>query len=43
MAEALKGEKNRVSHRARAFAKLRLVLEKVLATRDELARDVGST
>lgn len=43
MAELPEGEKNRVSHRARAFAKLRLVLEKVLATRDELARDVGST
>lgn len=43
MAELPEGEKNRVSHRARAFAKLRLVLEKVLATRDALARDVGAT
>lgn len=39
MAELSEDEKNRVSHRARAFAKLRLVLEKVLAARDALTRD----
>ncbi|MDB4942862.1 MAG: hypothetical protein JWP97_2396 [Labilithrix sp.] len=40
MAELPEEEKNRVSHRARAFAKLRLVLEKVLAERDQLTRKV---
>jgi XTP/dITP diphosphohydrolase len=40
MAELSEDEKNRISHRARAFAKLRLTLEKVLAERDAVARRV---
>lgn len=40
MAELSEDEKNRVSHRARAFEKLRLVLEKALAERDAITRKV---
>jgi len=40
MAELTDEEKNRISHRARAFEKLRLVLEKVLAERDAITRKV---
>lgn len=40
MAELSEDEKNRISHRARAFAKLRLVLEKLLTERDALTRKV---
>ena len=40
MAELSEEEKNRVSHRGRAFDKLRLVLEKVLAERDAITRKV---
>jgi XTP/dITP diphosphohydrolase len=40
MAELSEEEKNRISHRARAFEKLRLVLEKVLAERDAVTRKV---
>lgn len=40
MAELSEDEKNRVSHRARAFEKARLVLEKILAQRDALTRKV---
>ncbi len=40
MAELDSEAKNRVSHRARAFDKLRLVLEKILAERDVVARAV---
>ena len=40
MAELGEDEKNHISHRGRAFDKLRLVLEKVLAERDELTRKV---
>lgn len=40
MAELSEDEKNRISHRARAFDKLRLVLEKVLAERDAITRKV---
>jgi XTP/dITP diphosphohydrolase len=40
MAELGEEEKNRISHRARAFEKLRLVLEKVLAERDATTRKV---
>ena len=40
MAELDEGEKNRISHRGRAFDKLRLVLEKVLAERDAITRKV---
>jgi XTP/dITP diphosphohydrolase len=40
MAELTEAEKNRVSHRARAFEKVKLVLEKVLAERDALTRRV---
>lgn len=40
MAELDEDEKNRVSHRGRAFDKLRLVLEKVLAERDAITRKV---
>jgi XTP/dITP diphosphohydrolase len=40
MAELDDDEKNRVSHRARAAEKLRLVIEKVLAERDALTRKV---
>jgi XTP/dITP diphosphohydrolase len=40
MAELTEDEKNRVSHRGRAFEKLRLVLEKVLAERDAITHKV---
>ena len=40
MAELDEAEKNRISHRGRAFDKLRLVLEKVLAERDAITRKV---
>ncbi len=40
MAELDEAEKNRVSHRGRAFDKLRLVLEKLLAERDAMTRRV---
>ena len=40
MAELSEAEKNRVSHRGRAFEKLKLVLEKVLAERDAITRKV---
>ncbi len=40
MAELGADEKNRISHRAKAFEKLRLVLEKTLAERDALTRKV---
>jgi XTP/dITP diphosphohydrolase len=40
MAELTDPEKNRISHRAKAWQKLRLVLEKVLAARDEQIRRV---
>jgi XTP/dITP diphosphohydrolase len=40
MAELNEDEKNRISHRGRAFDKLRLVLEKALAERDALTRKV---
>ena len=40
MAELGEEEKNRVSHRGRAFDKLRLVLEKLLAERDAITRKV---
>jgi XTP/dITP diphosphohydrolase len=40
MAELDEGEKNRISHRARAFEKLRLALEKTIAERDALTRKV---
>jgi len=40
MAELAEDEKNRISHRARAMQKLRLVLEKTLAERDALTRAV---
>lgn len=40
MAELGEDEKNRISHRGRAFDKLRLVLEKVLTERDEFTRKV---
>ena len=40
MAELSEEEKNRISHRARAFDKLRLVLEKVFAERDGITRKV---
>ena len=40
MAELGEDEKNRISHRGRAFDKLRLVLEKVLAERDAITRKV---
>jgi XTP/dITP diphosphohydrolase len=40
MAELPDSEKNKVSHRAKAWQKLRLVLEKVLAARDEQIRRV---
>ncbi len=41
MAELPDAEKNRISHRARAFAALRPVIEKVLAERADLAGRVG--
>lgn len=40
MAELPEAEKNRISHRARAAEKLKLVLEKVLAERDAITRRV---
>jgi XTP/dITP diphosphohydrolase len=40
MAELTEDEKNRVSHRAKAFDKARLVIEKLLAERDALTRKV---
>ena len=40
MAELDEDEKNRISHRGRAFQKLRLVLEKMLAERDAITRKV---
>lgn len=40
MAELGEEEKNRISHRARAFGKLKLVLEKTLAERDAITRKV---
>lgn len=40
MAELSEDEKNRISHRGRAFEKLRLALEKVLAERDAITRKV---
>ncbi|HSO37075.1 MAG TPA: RdgB/HAM1 family non-canonical purine NTP pyrophosphatase [Labilithrix sp.] len=40
MAELSEDEKNRISHRGRAFAKLRLVLEKTLAERDAITQKV---
>lgn len=40
MAELDEGEKNRISHRAQAWGKLRLVLEKRLAARDAAVRSV---
>jgi XTP/dITP diphosphohydrolase len=40
MAELGEEEKNRISHRGRAFAKLKLVLEKMLAERDAITRKV---
>jgi XTP/dITP diphosphohydrolase len=40
MAELGEEEKNRISHRGRAFEKLRLVLEKVLAERDAITQKV---
>ena len=40
MAELDEGEKNRISHRGRAFDKLRLVLEKRLAERDAITQKV---
>ena len=42
MAELDEAEKNRISHRGRAFDKLRLVLEKVLAERDAITREVAA-
>ncbi len=40
MAELPEGEKNRISHRGRAVAKLKLVLEKVLAEREATTRRI---
>ncbi len=40
MAELPEAEKNRISHRGRAVAKLRLVLEKIVAERDAVVRRV---
>jgi XTP/dITP diphosphohydrolase len=40
MAELSEEEKNRISHRGRAFEKLRLVLEKVVAERDAITQKV---
>ena len=40
MAELSEEEKSRISHRGRAFDKLRLVLEKTLAERDAITRRV---
>jgi XTP/dITP diphosphohydrolase len=41
MAELDEDAKNRISHRARAFAKLRVLLEEVLAKRDAITRKVS--
>jgi XTP/dITP diphosphohydrolase len=41
MAELPDVEKNRVSHRGRAMAKLRLVLEKILAQREAVTRKIA--
>ena len=41
MAELPELEKNRISHRARAAEKLRLVLEKAIAERDATTRKVA--
>lgn len=41
MAELTEDEKNRISHRAKAFEKMRLVLQKVLAERDAMTTRVG--
>lgn len=41
MAELPEDEKNRLSHRARACEKMRLVIEKVLAERDAVTRRVS--
>lgn len=44
LAELSGAEKNRISHRAAAFSRLRLVLERVIAAREESARRIlGST
>lgn len=40
MAELTEDEKNRVSHRGRAFDKLRLVIEKIIAERDAQTRHI---
>ncbi len=40
MAELGEAEKNRISHRAQAFGKLRLVIEKVIAEREAITRKV---
>lgn len=40
MAELGEGEKNQLSHRAKAFSKLKLVIEKMLAERDAITRKV---
>jgi XTP/dITP diphosphohydrolase len=40
MAELDEAEKNRLSHRARAMEKLRLVLERTIAARDALTRTI---
>ncbi len=42
MAELGAEEKNRISHRARAFDKLRAVIENLLAERDVVVRRVSS-
>lgn len=41
MAELAEAEKNRISHRARAAEKMKLVLEKAIAERDALTRRVS--
>jgi XTP/dITP diphosphohydrolase len=41
MAELDRDEKNRLSHRARAFAALRPLLERVLAERADQAKRIG--
>ena len=41
MAELPEAEKNRISHRGRAVAKLRLVLEKIVAEREVVVRRVS--
>jgi XTP/dITP diphosphohydrolase len=40
MAELSDAEKNKISHRAKAWSKLRLVLERAIAAREELMRRV---